>query len=285
MKKVIWKLANVMCGTLFMAMAVNFVYEPMSMVTGGISGLAIAIKKMVSGYIPGGIPVWLTNISLNIPIFIWAYFKKGKGFLGYTFFANVCFSFFLLVLPVSTIEQKDYFLSAIIGGGLTGAGLGLVFAAGYSTGGTDLLSSILHSYLKSYSVASILFVLDAMIILAGALTFGIYTTVYAVLAVFLTTWIMDNILSGLKVGKQIWIISENYQEISRKIIGQANRGVTCLEGKGMFSGDSKKVLLCVVGKRQIPSIVQIVRTQDTSAFVIIQDAREVMGEGFGKMDF
>ena len=148
-----------------------------------------------------------------------------------------------------------------------------------------MLSSILHSYFKSYSVATILFVLDAVIILAGALTFGIYSTMYAVLAVFLTTWLMDNILSGLKVGKQIWIISENYQEISGRIIEQIDRGVTCLEGKGMYSGASKKVLLCVVGKRQIPSIVQIVRGYDPSAFVIIQDAREVMGEGFGKMDF
>jgi len=285
MEKVIGRIAKIMCGTFLMAMAVNFAYEPMNMVTGGISGLAIAVKAMTSGYISGGVPVWLTNISMNIPIFIWGYFKKGKDFLGYTFFANVCFSFFLLLLPVSAIEQKDYFLSAIFGGSLTGTGLGLVFAAGYSTGGTDLLSSILHSYFKSYSVAAILFVLDALIILAGALIFGIYATVYAVLAVFLTTWIMDNILSGLKVGKQIWIISEKYQEISEKIIEQMDRGVTCFEGKGMYSGGSKKILLCVVGKRQILPAVQIVRGYDPSAFVIIQDAREVMGEGFGKMDF
>ncbi len=285
MGKVIWKIAKIMCGTFLMAMAVNFVYEPMRMVTGGISGLAIAVKSMTGRYVSGGIPVWLTNISVNIPIFIWGYFRKGKDFLGCTFFANICFTVFLMLLPVTAIEQKDYFLSAVIGGGLTGVGLGLVFAAGYSTGGTDLLSSILHSYFKSFSVAGILFVLDAVIILAGALTFGIYATVYAVLAVSLTTWIMDNILSGLKVGKQIWIISEKYQEISSEIIGQMGRGVTCLAGKGMYSGGSKKVLLCVVGKRQILSVVQIVRGYDPAAFVIIQDAREVMGEGFGKMDF
>lgn len=285
MKEALWKTAKIICGTFLMAMAVNFVYEPMNMVTGGISGLAIAVKAMTDQYVKGGIPVWLTNISVNIPIFIWGYYKKGKAFLGYTFLANLCFSIFLMVLPISATGQKDYFLSALVGGGLTGVGLGLVFAAGYSTGGTDLLSSILHSYFKSYSVASILFVLDALVILAGVLTFGIYTTVYAVLAVSLTTWLMDNILSGLKVGKQVWIISENYREISSCIIEQMQRGVTCLEGRGMFSGDSKKVLLCVVGKRQIPSLVRIVRGYDSSAFVIIQDAREVMGEGFGKMDF
>lgn len=285
MKKIIWKLVKIIFGTLLMAMAVNFVYEPMNMVTGGISGLAIAIKEMTKRYVEGGLPVWLTNISINIPIFLWGYFVKGKKFLGYTFFANICFSLFLMLLPVSPLAQKDYFLAMIIGGGMTGVGLGLVFAAGYSTGGTDLLSSILHKYFKMYSVATILFVLDAIIILTGALIFGIYNTIYAVLAVFSTTWIMDNILSGLKVGKQIWIISESYQKISEGIIEQIDRGVTCLEGKGMYSGDSKKVLLCVVGKRQILPVVQIVRQIDSSAFVIIQDAREVMGEGFGEMDF
>lgn len=284
MKKVIWKVARIVAGTFLMAAAVNFVYEPMHMVTGGVSGLAIAIKELTKRYFLGGVPVWFTNIAINVPILIWGYFVKGKEFLGYTFFANICFTVFLLILPISVIEQKDYFLAMTIGGGLTGTGLGLVFAGGYSTGGTDLLSSIIHSYLKAYSVGTILFVLDAMVILAGALVFGVLTTVYAVMAVLLTSWIMDNILSGLKVGKQVWIISEKYQEISDAIIQKMGRGATCLEGKGMYSNNSKKVLLCVVGKREVPHVVQIVREQDYSAFMVIQDAREVMGEGFGEID-
>lgn len=284
MKKQVWKIIRIMAGTLLMAMAVNFVYEPMQMVTGGVSGLAIAVKELSKGYMEGGIPVWLTNIAINIPIFVWAYFVKGKSYLGYTFFANLCFTFFMMVLPVSLIRQKDYFLSVVIGGGLTGTGLGLIFSSGCSTGGTDLLSSIMHTYLKFYSVGTLLFVLDALIILSGALVFGIMATVYAVLAVFLTSWIMDNILSGLKVGKQVWIISDAYQEISDTIIQEMDRGVTCLEGKGMYSSKSRKVLLCVVGKREILSVVQIVRKNDPSAFLVIQDAREVLGEGFGEME-
>lgn len=284
MKERLLKIVKIIAGTLLMAAAVNFVYEPMNMVTGGISGLAIAIKELTKGYINGGLPVWLVNISLNIPIFIWGYFVKGKSFLGYTVFANICFSFFMMLLPIPEIEQKDYVLSVIVGGCLTGAGLGLIFASGYSTGGTDLLSSILHTYLKNYSVATFLFVLDALIILAGALVFGVLSTVYAVLAVFLSSKIMDNILSGLKVGKQVWIISEEYQQISDAIMEKMDRGVTCLEGRGMYSDKSKNVLLCVVGKREIVSLVRIVREKDPSAFVIIQDAREVMGEGFGEIE-
>lgn len=285
MEKAAWKIVKVMAGTFLMALAVNLIYEPMNMVTGGVSGLAIVVKEMTKGVIKGGIPVWLTNLIINIPIFLWGYFVKGKKFLCYTFFANICFSFFMLLLPIASISQKDYFLSALIGGVLTGIGLGLVFSTGNSTGGTDLLSSIIHKYLNMYSVATILFVLDAFVILTGVVIFGVSSAVYAVLAVFLSSKIMDQILSGLKVGKQVWIISEDYQKISDVIIQEMDRGVTCLDGKGMYTEKTKKVLFCVVGKREVISVVNIVRQIDSTAFVVIQDVREVMGEGFGEIGY
>lgn len=284
MKKILYKMGKIMVGTLLMAMAVNFVYEPMNMVTGGVSGLSILIKEMTKSYYDGGIPVWFTNVMVNVPIFIWGYFKKGRKFLNYTFFANLCFSFFLLVLPVTAIQEKDYLLAALYGAVFTGAGLGLVFATGYSTGGTDLLSSILHEYIRNYSVAVILFIIDAIIIAFGAVTFGIPVAAYAIIAVFISSKIMDGILSGLKVGKQVWIISDKYQKISDEIMEQIDRGVTCMRGKGMYSNDEKNVLLCVVGKREIVSVIKIVRRNDLSAFIIVQDAKEVMGEGFGKIE-
>lgn len=282
MKQMVYKVIGIVMGTFLMALAVNLIYEPMHMVTGGVSGLAIAVKELTGRAIKGGVPVWLTNLLVNIPIFLWGYQRKGKNFLYSTLFANICFSLFLLVLPVMSIAHKDYFLSAVLGGGLTGAGLGLVFATGSSTGGTDLLSSILHEYFKVYPVSQILFVLDAVIILAGAVIFGVFSTSYAVIAVFLTSKIMDEILSGLKVGKQIWIISDEYQKISREIMKQVDRGVTGIEARGMYTDRTKKMLFCVVGKRQVIPVVDIVRKNDDRAFVIIQDVREIMGEGFGK---
>lgn len=275
-----WKIIRIMAGTFMMAMAVNFIFEPMNMVMGGVAGLAIVVKELTQDIVKGGFPVWITNLAANIPIFLFGYFVKGKGYLGYTFFANLCFSVFMLILPVTPIEQKDYFLSAVAGGALTGGGLGLVFAAGCSTGGMDLLSSIIQSWLKSYPVAVILFVLDAIVILAGAMVFGFFTTAYAVVSVFISSKIMDEILSGLKLGKQIWIISEEHQRISNAIIQQMGRGVTCVEGQGMYTKKSKNILFCVVGKRQIMSVVSIVRMIDRAAFIVVQDAREVMGEGF-----
>lgn len=284
MRRICLDVAKIIFGTLCMALAVNLVYEPMGMVTGGISGLAIVIKELTINMIPEGIPVWLSNIAINLPIFGVAYFVKGKHFLGYTFLANIMFTIFLGVLPVVALQERDFFLAAVTGGILTGIGLGIVFATGYSTGGTDLLGSILHHWKKELSVPTILFFLDGIIILAGMFLFGISVSIYAILAVFLTSKIMDGILSGLKVGKQIWVISEKYEEISKKILQEIDRGVTCLEGKGMYSGRERNVLLCVVGKRQVVKITQLVRQIDASAFLILQDAREVMGEGFQKIE-
>lgn len=281
-KRTVYKIAGIVFGTFLMALAVNLVYEPMHMVTGGVSGLAIAVKELTGRWIKGGIPVWLTNFLVNIPIFLWGYQTKGKDFLRNTIFANICFSIFLFALPVVTISHKDYFLSAVLGGVLTGIGLGCVFAMGSSTGGTDLLSSIVHEYFPMYPVSKLLFVFDAVIILMGAVIFGVFSTSYAVIAVFLTSKIMDEILSGLKVGKQIWIISDEYQKISREIMQQIDRGVTGVEARGMYTDRSKKMLFCVVGKRQVIPVVDIVRKNDERAFVIIQDVREIMGEGFEK---
>ncbi len=284
MRRMFFRMGKIIAGTLLMAMAVNFVFEPINMVTGGVSGLSILIKEVTRPYYTGGFPVWLSNLIINVPIFLWGYFVRGKSYLGYTLFANLCFSAFLWALPITAIQEKDYFLAALYGAALTGSGLGLIFATGYSTGGTDLLGSILHRYFRNISVATFLFVLDAIVITLGAVTFGLTITGYAIIAVFLSSKIMDTILSGLKVGKQVWIISENYQDISNEIMRRLERGVTCVQAKGMYSHDTKNVLLCVVGKREIVSVIKIVRKYDASAFLIVQDAKEVMGEGFSEIE-
>ncbi len=209
MGKFLLDMAKIFLGTLCMALAVNLVYEPMGMVTGGVSGLAIVIKELTGDLVPGGIPVWLSNITINLPIFALAYFVKGKRFLAYTFMANIIFTVFLGTLPIVALQEKDYFLAAV----------------------TDLLGIILHQWRKEISAPTILFFIDGMVIATGMFLFGVSVSIYAILAVFLTSKVMDSILSGLKVGKQIWIVSENYEEISKEILEELERGVTCLAGK------------------------------------------------------
>lgn len=274
---------KILIGTLCMAMAVNFVYEPMHMVTGGVSGTAIIIKGLSMNWSDFEIPVWMTNILLNIPIFLWGYFVRGKRYLRVTFVANLLFTLFLFCIPVIPIRQKDYFLAALYGGILNGTGLGLVFSTGYSTGGTDLLSSILHKYMPQVPIARILFCLDAAVIAAGIFTFGSHSAAYAVFAVFLSSKVMDLILTGVRAGKQIWIISEEYQKIGSQILEELHRGVTGLDGRGVYSNRKKNVLVCLASAREIARILQIVEKNDDNAFVFIQDVKEIMGEGFVKI--
>ena len=274
---------KILIGTLCMAMAVNFVYEPMHMVTGGVSGTAIIIKGLSMNWSDFEIPVWMTNILLNIPIFLWGYFVRGKRYLRVTFVANLLFTLFLFCIPVIPIRQKDYFLAALYGGILNGTGLGLVFSTGYSTEGTDLLSSILHKYMPQVPIARILFCLDAAVIAAGIFTFGSHSAAYAVFAVFLSSKVMDLILTGVRAGKQIWIISEEYQKIGSQILEELHRGVTSLDGRGVYSNRKKNVLVCLASAREIARILQIVEKNDDNAFVFIQDVKEIMGEGFVKI--
>lgn len=275
---------KIIIGTFCMAFAVNFIYEPAGMVTGGVSGLAIVIKKMSGLLFSYEVPVWISNLLLNFPIFLWGLKVKGKKFLGYTFLANLCFTLFLALLPIITFPEQDFFLFAAAGGALNGIGLGIVFAGGFSTGGTDLLGTILHQYKKDVPIAVFLFCIDAGIVLAGMFVFGIYIEIYAILAILISSKVMDMFLSGIKFGKQIWIISEKYREISDHVLKELRRGVTCIEAEGMYKNTERKVLLCAVGRREVVKVTEIVKRLDPYAFMIIQDAKEVLGEGFGRFE-
>lgn len=277
------ELWRIMLGTVLMALAINVVYDPMGMIPGGFSGASILLARLSDRVISGGIPVWMFNLLLNIPLFIWGWFIRGREFIIKSLITNLMFSSMLYLIPIQPVAQKDYFLAAIMGGILTGSGIGLVFSAGYSTGGTDLLSSLIQRYLPHYPVAKLLFILDAIVILAGAAYFGIDMAIYAAVSVYLTTKIMDGILAGLNVSKQVMIISAQYSQISSDIISQMDRGVTELTAKGGYSRNDRPALLCIVGRRQVGKLLNIVKKRDPSAFIIITDVREVLGEGFGQI--
>ncbi len=284
-KKIDWKreiteTLRIILGTVCMALAVNLVFEPIGMVTGGISGLSIVIKELSHGWKIGPIPVWLSNFVINIPIFLVAMRLKGKRYIGKTLFANLCFTLALMLIPQMEIAQKDYLLAAVVGSVLNGFGLGMIFANGYSTGGTDLLSAIIHHYVPYYPVGTILFVLDSLVILAGAYLFGVYVAVYAVIAVYLSAKMMDTIIEGGKFAKLAYIISDQYEVIGKEIMESLGRGVTAIDSSGMYTGTERKALMCVVSKKEIIKVSEIAKKNDKNAFVIISDVREVQGEGF-----
>lgn len=270
----------IIIGVFLLAASVNMVYEPIGMVTGGVSGLAIVIKHYTKNIISGGIPVWVSNTVINIPLFIVAWFVLGKKYIGKTLFATVCFSVALSIVPRVNLEHQDLLLAAVYGGVLGGVGLGLVFATYATTGGTDLLSAIVNHYIKHHSVGKMLMVIDGTIVALGAVVFGLQKAAYAVIAVYITTKVMDSILEGFKFAKLAYIISEKNEEIAQEILTDMDRGVTGISTMGMYMRKERKMLFCVVSQKEIIQIKDIVAKKDPKAFVIVSDVREVMGEGF-----
>lgn len=267
-------------GTCLVAVAVNVVYEPLNMVTGGVSGLAIVIKALTNGIIDGGVPIWLTNLLINIPLFAAAIFLKGKRFAGKTLLATVTFTVALYVIPSVGLPFQDYLLASVFGGVISGVGIGLVFITKATTGGTDLLGMLIQRFLKHYTIAQLLMVIDGSIVLAGAAVFGLDKALYAIIAVYINSKVVDGILEGLKFAKVTYIISDNYEVIANKILEGMKRGVTGIEARGMYSNKSKQMLFCVVSKKELSTVIEIVSSVDKKAFVIVSDVREVMGEGF-----
>lgn len=257
-----------------LAFGIQWLYSPIGLVTGGFSGIAIIAQQY-------GIPLWLTNFALNIPVFFVAWKVKGKKFVGRTGFAASMLSVWLYFLPEIDLSQQDPMLAAIFGGVLSGAGIGFVLLAKSTTGGTDLLAVLLqHKIFRHYSVVQILQIIDGLIVVAGLYMFGIRIGFYAVIAIFVTSKISDTLMEGMKFSKAALIVTGKSEQMAKVLMERLNRGVTGLYAKGMYSGSEKCLLYCVVSKKEIVDLKEIVAEIDPTAFVIVSDAREVLGEGF-----
>lgn len=270
----------ILLGTAFMAVAIKSVYDVTGLVTGGFTGISIMIKGVSETYTGKGIPLWFTNTILNIPLFLVAIRIKGLRFLWKSLIGMLLLSVWLYIIPPFEFIKGDILLTAIFGGLLTGVGIGMVLRAGATTGGVDLLATLIHSGLPRYSVVQMMQAIDAAIILLGAYIFGVNRALYAIMAVFVTTRVSDAIIEGWKLAKSVYIITERYNEVSNVVMEQLQRGITALDGRGMYSGDTKAVLFCVVSKKEIYRLKELIYQMDKSAFVIVTDAREVLGEGF-----
>ena len=270
----------IIIGTALVAFATASVLEPASLVTGGFTGIAIIVKQFTEHLLPGGVPLSVTNLALNIPVFLIAIRLKGLRYLIHTLFATVMLSFWLSVLPVVPLAGDDLLLASLYGGILMGAGIGLVFVTGATTGGTDLIAALVQHFLRHYSISNILWVIDTAVVLVGVYLYGIQITLYAIIAIYLTSKISDGIIDGLKFSKAAFIITEKPEALAALVMEELGRGVTGISATGMYSGDSKHMLLCVVSKKEIVRLKELAKSCDPNAFVIVTDVREVLGEGF-----
>lgn len=263
-------------GTGLMALAIQCIYDPVGLVTGGFTGVAIIAKYVTKG----AVPLWLTNLVLNVPLFLLAALIKGKKFVARTAVATVLLSAWLYVIPLWNLAEGDYVLSAIFGGVICGVGMGMVLFARATTGGTDMLAALIQHKLRHYTIMQIICVIDGIIVAVGIYSFGVKAALYAIVAIYVTSKVSDTLMEGMKYSKAVFIVSDRYKEISDAIMTQMDRGVTGLDAVGMYSGDEKCMLYCVVSKKEIVVLKEIILKIDNNAFVIVTDAREVVGEGF-----
>lgn len=274
----------VFIGTLLMAVALNVFFDPNNIVIGGATGIAVIVKHLSQRYLGFAFPLGITNFVINIPLFTISIKVFGLKKIRKSFLATVLLSLNLIFTQFLPVFEGDLVLVTVFGGALTGMGLALIFRSGATTGGSDMAASLLQRYFKHYTVANIMFVLDVVIIVGGYFVFGSVATMYAVITVFIVTKVIDAFLEGLSFAKAAFIISDYFDEISKAVIDELDRGVTSLYGRGMFSRSDKNVLLCVVSRKEVLRLKEIAKSIDENAFIMVADVREVLGEGFRRND-
>ena len=267
-------------GTALMSIALNSAFDMNGLVDVGFSGIAIIVKSLTESWFGVGIPLWLTNIVLNIPMFFLGIKIKGIRFLAKTIWGTFSLSFWLYAMPIFPIVKGDLFLAVIFGGVLQGVGIGLVFLGKGTTGGTDMVAVLIQHYVKHMSVARIMQLVDALIVAAGAFVFGPKNALYAIVAIYIVAKVTDGLLEGMNYAKAVYVISDHADELSKELMSELDRGATGIPVKGMYKGKNRMMLFCIIGKKQIVRLKEIVVKIDPGAFLIVMDAREVLGEGF-----
>ena len=259
------------------ALGFDWCYAPNQIGFGGITGLAQVINAAVPV-----LSIGVLVIILNIPLFFLGWRLLGGHLLLSSLYAMFISSVFVdLMAAFITFKPMDPMLAAIFGGILVGLSLGLIFLQGATTGGTDLAARLLKLRLSWLPMGKLLMGVDLMVIAAAAVAFGnLSSALYGVVSLYISTVVMDMVLYGMDSAKVAYIISQRPEDISKGIFREMDRGVTILHGEGAYSGEEKRVLMCAFKQRQIVPLKHLVKEIDPTAFIIVCDAHEVLGDGF-----
>ena len=267
-------------GATLIAAGTKYIYDPSGLVTGGVSGLSIVLKELAERAGTTAIPLWMGSIILNVPIFILAMFTNGPRNLLRTGFVWAVTTAELYFFPDKLFIPDNLLLVAVYGAIFYGVGTGLLIQAQSTSGGSDLLGYSLHHFFRSISYGRIIQVIDGLVVVVGAIVFNVEHTLYAIISVYIMGRITDYIINTGRSARMALIISEKSDLIASDILEQLDRGVTGLQGRGMYTGDDKVVLVCICSTGDIVRIKDIVREYDKRAFFVVGDVAEAMGEGF-----
>ena len=270
-------------GSAIFSLGFDLFLEPAGISCGGVSGIAMLIVYATKSKF---LTVGILSALINLPLFFFGYHKIGKLFffgslLGMVV-TSVGFDLFARILPIPKTEPL---VAAIFGGVIIGAGLGIVFIAGASTGGVDIVARLLKLKFRNFTIGKILLCMDLCTAVATGIVYGEFNnTLYSVITLVLSSFVLDKVVYGMDYAKVALIISDRYEEIAQAIDTQLDRGVTLLHGQGFYLRSDKFVLLSAVKRKQLAQLKDLVMSIDPSAFIILQDAHQVLGDGFKRYD-
>lgn len=269
---------GVTLGVILTAIALDAFLVPAKIAAGGLSGVATILYHLFQW------PVGLVMLVLNVPLFIWSILRLGWRYTVNSIFGTVALSVFVdLLVPYIPVLTEDLLLASLYGGALMGIGLGLVFRFNSTTGGTELLAAILRTYV-GINIGQLLFVIDGLVVIWAGLVFrSAELAMYALITIFLASWIIDLVIEGFNSAKAFMIITKRADAISKAIIKELDRSATAWKAKGMYSGGEQEVLISVVGRAEVIRLKKIVREEDPTAFIILANVHEVLGEGFKEL--
>lgn len=276
-KTTLRRYAIISLGCLIYALAFNWCYAPNDIAYGGFTGVAQIINSL-GGFLPVGTLVFF----LNLPVFFLGWKLLGGQLLVSSLYAMTLSSFLIDLLDrLVSFSPMDPLLACIYGGAILGVSLGLILGQGATTGGTDLLARLLKLPLPWLPMGKLLLALDLVVICTCALVFqNLNTALYGLVALYLSTTVMDMVLYGLDTAKVAFIITSCPEQVAQALTQDLERGVTILQGEGAWSGESRQVLMCAFKQRQIVSMKQRVKDLDPDAFLIVCNTHEVLGNGF-----
>ena len=274
----IWKIIRVIVGGAMFALGFNLFLEYHGLNAGGISGLSMIIVKLT-----GFGTVGLLTALINLPLFAIGGMKIGKEFLFLSLFGMAANSGFIDLFQLIPRPALDPLVSALYGGVVCGLGLGIVFSTGGSTGGSDIIVRLLKMRWQNVPIGVINMFFDGMVaVLTGIVYMDIQNALYSGIAIFVCGKIIDAVVYSFDYSKVALIISPQHEEIARVVAEKLDRGATYLHGEGSYTKTEKKVVLTAVKRQQVTDLKRLVVEIDPDAFIIVQDAHQVLGDGFAR---
>lgn len=275
LKNILLAYLGILLGSILMAMGISLFLVPNELSTGGFSGISLIVYHLTK------FPVGTTMLILNIPLLIIAFLKISKMLFFRSIYGTVMLALFVDLFDMVVPLTQDRFLACIYGGILVGIGTAIILRLNASTGGSDLLSYVIRAYKPQYRSSNLILTIDFIIITLNVLFFRtIEVGLYSAIAIYLMGKMIDIIFEGTNFAKMLLIISPKYKEIAEEIGKDVNRGSTGLLSKGMYTDEEKVTLLCVGSRTESYMIESIAKKIDKGAFIIIINAREVLGKGF-----